>query len=122
MTERIKEIRSDLRTIHQHQSESAAEQMADTLVGHVKFLLAEVARLQQYADDLNDQIADCRVLEYQAKVARVEALAGDWERMAAEDDPEAARWFRYAARNVRGRLQEPPAALAEPERDEEGGR
>lgn len=42
---KLDEIRRDLRTIHQHQSESAAEQMADTLVKHVTYLLTEVERL-----------------------------------------------------------------------------
>lgn len=47
---KLDEIRRDLRTIHQHQSESAAEQMADTLVEHIEFLLTEVERLTKAVD------------------------------------------------------------------------
>lgn len=40
----LAEIRSDLEVCRQHGAEGAAEQMADTLVDHLTWLLAEVYR------------------------------------------------------------------------------
>jgi hypothetical protein len=76
----------------------------------------EVERLERVATTFIDdrehhrERADVAEAERDALRARVEALAEQWERMATEDDPddkEASRWFRYAARNVRGRLADP---------------
>lgn len=41
---RLDEIRRDLEDCRQHANQGAAEQMADTLVDHVTWLLAEVQR------------------------------------------------------------------------------
>lgn len=48
---KLDEIRRDLHTIRQHQSESAAEQMADTLVEHIEFLLEELPEAWEKGHD-----------------------------------------------------------------------
>lgn len=55
---KLDEIQRDLRTIRQHQSESAAEQMADTLVEHIDFLLTEVDRLNGAGDLWEEERAE----------------------------------------------------------------
>jgi hypothetical protein len=73
---------------------------------------AEVER----ADDMNEEIVNCRVLEYKAVIARVEALAveaqDDMDRANAEVEAEAGRPSTMRAFVLVDDLR---AALAEPE-------
>ena len=48
-------------------------QFGTLLDDEIAFLLGEVDHLEQAKDDLNDQIADCRVLEYKERMEKAEA-------------------------------------------------
>lgn len=98
---KLDDIRRNPRITHQHQSESAAEQMADTLVDHVAFLLAEVNRLteaQTQAEHTRDEWKGMYDVAF-ASQQRVQALA---EEMAGQH---GQCWNSITARRIRDALR-----------------